>query len=592
MQENITIYCWRKGIETGLEQCSFHDLIDAINPSLDRSKVNKIEELSSLLDDSSFKLIKNQIKVSLKEKTETKSSQKSQNGFAINLLQIEEEDLKSEDFYNQVYETFASFDENHQDEGDKNSFPEHHKYKPIIAIGEGNFNTLVEGDRERHLMKLRAFDCSIWNFYEIFVVGNAIYPQLIPVLSKIIKNYYRGLYDLRVTYEFFELSLRTLKNSNLPSFGGHGNHILPFTFHSENQINEKTENKINAIAKLLGKSKITWKVLLIDDYSNKMLAPFNKKNKKANIPNKFEVIEHALNNLSKKIIGKLDENSKAEFSNHNFFKIYHTDNLQDAIINNIEPQRKDSAHPKEMYDIILLDYLFSADPEIVNNQKKLSTSKTPIRSLGKYGKGKLHFGIDFIHQIEKKPNYLKLVKGPFNNYWILPISVFTQAMLDELRNEGISFISEDYYLSRGADPINTPKLFEYKISTILLTHLTILSKLSLFNIEDSAKKLVKNLKKPGKKNFYPQFFEFLKNEAIIEQLKLGKKYNSTFSIAGLDAYDSKNNKDLSRLRDHYRELLYNLTFREIKNNEDLIIEYSYVLSILDSNLNPEENTSS
>ncbi len=68
------------------------------------------------------------------------------------------------------------------------------------------------------------------------------------------------------------------------------------------------------------------------------------------------------------------------------------------------------------------------------------------------------YGTEFINDLIGK-RYPDAKPGPFNKHWFMPISIFSDTMIDDLRNNNIGFVSEKYYLSRGADPINTPHLF-------------------------------------------------------------------------------------------------------------------------------------
>lgn len=58
---------------------------------------------------------------------------------------------------------------------------------------------------------------------------------------------------------------------------------------------------------------------------------------------------------------------------------------------------------------------------------------------------------------------IKQNRGPMQRLWIFPITAFNQTFIDDLRNKGVRLIDYYWYLSRGADPINTPYLF---ISTL------------------------------------------------------------------------------------------------------------------------------
>jgi len=102
-----------------------------------------------------------------------------------------------------------------------------------------------------------------------------------------------------------------------------------------------------------------------------------------------------------------------------------------------------NAMQTEMFDMIFLDYL-----------------------LGKRDGGAREFGSELLIEIQNKKD-IQENAGPLGKFWIFPISAFSYAMMDELREQGYGYLSEYWYISGGADPINTPWLFKYKLVKFL-----------------------------------------------------------------------------------------------------------------------------
>jgi len=124
---------------------------------------------------------------------------------------------------------------------------------------------------------------------------------------------------------------------------------------------------------------------------------------------------------------------------------------------------KHKSDKEDIYDLILLDYLFRDVP------KELSGKN----SLGE-GEFQRHYGISLLKKI-KEGTKLNLKKAPLDSYWILPISTFSSSMFGEMRNQQISQLSNHYFLSNGADPINTPFYFIFEILSIIKTQIETIS---------------------------------------------------------------------------------------------------------------------
>ncbi len=148
-------------------------------------------------------------------------------------------------------------------------------------------------------------------------------------------------------------------------------------------------------------------------------------------------------------------------------------------VKTLDVARELLSHDKLRFDLIMMDYLLDEINDENFNRREYATEF--------WGDGKeKYFEISESELKEKvkseqytetiKDNYLtikstydkiKANRGPLQRLWIFPITAFNQTFIDDLRNKGVRLIDYYWYLSRGADPINTPYLFINTLNNFL-----------------------------------------------------------------------------------------------------------------------------
>ena len=289
---------------------------------------------------------------------------------------------------------------------------QHYTPKPILTIILDE-EEVSSTQQER----LKFLDSSIW-YRSLNYSDKDFKSQLTAILAETLQYFDWKLYQSNVAREYCELYTRLFKEDYIIEIGGHGSNVTPFSPHSETEMKEKADE----ILKRLEEKDIIWDFLLIDDYVNSKLAVGKEGVDKTYIKkNKTEIIEsHIGNKLSNSIeIKEQIEEGIAILRKKQF------------------NTKKNESGENKKFDVILLDYLFS-------NSK-------PTK-----------YGTELLEKITKDIDF-SYGKGPFNRYWFFPVSVFSDAFLSDLQAKGLSYINEHWYLSRGADPVNTPQLFRYQL---------------------------------------------------------------------------------------------------------------------------------
>ena len=260
------------------------------------------------------------------------------------------------------------------------------------------------------------WDSSIWLRY---VYKDAQFDtNFKKVLKEFEKNFDNELYKLVVTNEFLDFQKRLLSNSYIEDRGesGHSKKVFPFIFHSETFLQNEAEKES---LQLWG---IKWRILLIDDFSNKKLKTISKKKGKITPIN---------SHITK---SKIIEEILIKFGIE--FEI-------ESRVSNLKEIAKELTHNQDInkfYDIILLDYLLTDENE------------------------NIEYGDDLINFIKTSNNVLK---SPVKTFWIMPVSAYGDALLKDLRSNAIPLYDENWVISAGADPVCTPHLFSYKLLSFM-----------------------------------------------------------------------------------------------------------------------------
>lgn len=276
--------------------------------------------------------------------------------------------------------------------------------------------------------RYRFFDSCIWFRHISLRFAN----QAEEVLEDIKKYWQRGVYTLGASKEFLDFQIRLFNNSYIQRIGreGHHNgHVTPFSFHSESKM------KIAANRELENLDNYEWNILVIDDYVNKPLSQNSNRSKASIIKEVLGCTNNAGHYTSQNkrmddrcIINYNDSSIKVNFKYANCIEGEDKENSALDLIQDLE----------RYYDIILLDFLFEHENKTVE------------------------YGQKFILDLERIIDINK-----WDKVWIMPISVYQNALTDNLRNELIPLYHKHLIISEGADPICTPELFRYKFFNFL-----------------------------------------------------------------------------------------------------------------------------
>lgn len=131
------------------------------------------------------------------------------------------------------------------------------------------------------------------------------------------------------------------------------------------------------------------------------------------------------------------------------------------------------------FDIILLDYLLGKRGD-TDDERYYSTELFEFLS-SDFGKPEID-DLDVIKMLRKNdkidgdreglPRVLleqfrdevKLNRGPLDKYWIVPMTSYNPSFLSDLQRRNVRLIDHRWNISQGADPINTPWRFLYKLN--------------------------------------------------------------------------------------------------------------------------------
>ncbi len=275
--------------------------------------------------------------------------------------------------------------------------------------------------------RYRFFDSSIW--FRYIPITADIKNEISKHIEFLRKQ--QGLFDLPEAQEFRDFSIRQFNESYIKKLGegvGHATHIAPYGFHSESKMAKWAIEEESMI------KDFKWNILIVDD--------------------DFSTNEHE--GKKQKLIDTILEPNRANIGEERSKTIRQA--LNKIGVHSIEqgsqndPKAIETSVPADIkYDIILLDYYFRDN-----------------------GNGQPEFGEEFLikllqpNKADTEKNYLNdNFLGPTGKFWIFPISVYSTSLVDKLRDNRITWYDDKWIISPGADPLNTPELFRYKIFSFM-----------------------------------------------------------------------------------------------------------------------------
>lgn len=438
-------------------------------------------------------------------------------------------------------------------------------------------------------------------------------------------DFYVGFSDNIKEYLELNLSIQIfneLRRGSVSS-GAHGKHITPFLYSDELDMRSKTKIAYD-LRFFLPESKktsdkpykgITLRILLIDDklgsegdctsdsdqmkFSCKaglikhlMELSFDKE-KRDNVcwmtpetvngtdSSTIEIFQescvlgcHGCNkfNLTEFNIKKSDESSTETDKAANL-----TGKIQIYAVKSLKEARDLLASDLLRFDLIMMDYLLD---------KKGGDSEEREFATDFWSDGaQKYFESPMDDVIKKQYDSIKLNRGPMNRLWIFPITAFNQTFIDDLRNKGVRLIDHYWYLSRGADPINTPYQFLNSLNNFLQLQLrqAIFSMSMLIGFINRSLKQLESIKNAD------DFQAFMGAEYTVIMQKFGwrpviyrdKEAGSLFAAYVWDNfYSLEENRELFRLLDLVQKFYQSCAYGEpndTRNMRNYLVELKVYL---------------
>jgi len=390
--------------------------------------------------------------------------------------------------------------------------------------------------------RFRFWDSSIWHRY---VPLNKDFATSFGEALEEIKGYFeQRLYTTNVSMEFLEFQTRMLVNSYLAPIGegGHATDVTPYKFHSETAMKAMADRELKEINSM--DENLQWRFLLIDDYGNAPLLP--------------EPVSGKTGITKKKVINSLLEKQESSIKTLEISAPLETadstraDDVIDWALGELKKGRN-------MYDIILLDYLLGENTK----------DKTKAREFGSDFLKILNKTFDENKKSNPDDNKIKNNKGPLGHFWIFPISVFSYAMLDEIHQQGLGHISNHWYLSAGADPVNTPQLFRYNLYRFMNLQIKT-APINLDGFMEGSFKSKVEMIGTSARDCHPEFTTLRSRYNILNK---DKTHNSLFANSILKKIEEGKPPGLW---DHLTHLIYLLAYGAGVEWPEMWEEYNYV----------------
>ena len=300
------------------------------------------------------------------------------------------------------------------------------------------------------------------------------------VMSELSSQISSKLFEQTNTVEYRDIFIRTqLENYlNSPS-GGHSKHIYPNIYTDESFCRQLTQIPqelyfLFDTSKHDGedtniKNKAYFRVLLVDDkpekveYIKKLISLEDYKDLREKVvwmtsdsektievlPQNYQTKEDIPTSEICQQILKATNNTKPNLSPH--IQLVYVKSLRDA-------RELLSTDLEIRFDLILLDYLLKKKEDKFNS-RELATDFWVENNIYYFSSSEKETDESRYNADKVLYQKIKENRGPLKKLWIFPISAFNQTFLDCLKNKGISLIDYYWYLSNGADPLNTPLLF-------------------------------------------------------------------------------------------------------------------------------------
>lgn len=331
-------------------------------------------------------------------------------------------------------------------------------------------------------------DSSIWNNVVVLDTEEESKKAFREATRNIVENYDRGLYGLKIGTEYANLNARLLENAYIGTDDGktaHSNFVSPFLFHSEQNMGRLIHEKLKpegdagkGLFEIIEKNK--WRILLVDDYANKMLKSSDtvsewssdKQRKELCGTGKLNIIINDIQTIKQQNIAwccptdeEIKEVTESHKDMHSIYLWNNTSkkadindfNISIFCVRNIKSALAVLKSAK--FDIILLDYLLDEKP----NKTGREYSYELLNEIQKEYDSVYRKECLFIREGKKSLNWI----GPLNRLFFMHISAFVPAISERLEEQGLIRDTRYWHIARGACPTNTPYLFLYYLYCLM-----------------------------------------------------------------------------------------------------------------------------
>lgn len=451
---------------------------------------------------------------------------------------------------------------------------------PFIIISNNSKNIIYQ-----HFNSL-IFNSSIWIW---FIDMNGLKSD-IDIIKKSIQ-FNISNYSKSNAKEFIDYNLR-LQNQNYleNSEKGHSFNVTPHIYSDELEKRKETKifDDLSSFFRMVEGKKLVaglkMRILLIDDKINKeckaelvreiLELKFEINEDKVKEEKEFQnqVCWYTPNEQEKSpiIIEKVKHYSKNK--THQIIKNLSKEKIQIIAVKSLKLARELLSDDRVRFDLVMMDYLLDSKTKRINDidEREYATEF--------WGDGSEKF-FEFSEKGKNDSKYNDLIitykkikenRGPLHKLWIFPITAFNQTFIDDLRNKGVRLIDYYWYLSRGADPINTPYLFIYTLNKFLQLQL----QQAVFSVNTIVKFLTKSAENVKEINNKEDFQAFMGAEYSVLIQKHGwrpvifrdMKAGSLFSeYIWKEFYSKKENKDLFRFLDIVQKFYQTCAYGEVND---------------------------
>lgn len=330
-------------------------------------------------------------------------------------------------------------------------------YAPILHVS--SLDLFSETSQASHVAiiprYIKYIDSSIWNYYVPYQRKDhdrTFRERFLIALSEIIDNTLYGVYNINNAREYADLHARQAKQSYMSGVGAHTKNVSPYLFHSEYDMEKlvepvegTSESPFHKIDHFLKENNFRWRLLIIDDFAIEHLKTYPKGGSQLT---KTDIIVHILT----KRFGLKCRASAADPSVLHLYQVQNAKLVNYFLIERAQTITEAATKLKEKcYDIILLDYLL---------KYKDSTRR--------------EYSYELLDLIMTESDIQKMA-APFRKFWIFHISSFRSAIQERLQEKGHTYDNNYWHIGQGACPLNTPRLFEYRLYSFMYKQIDTLS---------------------------------------------------------------------------------------------------------------------